>query len=550
MSNFVKTKSYNHGGIVMKTLFKFFAVIMLFAITGCSSAYKTTTDDIYFIPQTVRGGESTQLSQPEGGKTVEVVEVVNETAAYSQPANVSYVEHETAHYDDTAFYYSGNGSLSETEYQYDADGNIVINNYYYGDYYDFAYASRIRRFHRPYASFGYYDPFFTNMYFYMPHPHFYGVSIYMGYGAMPFYYPGYFAFSPWYSHWYWNPFFWRRSFHPFHPFGYWGSSYWAGYHAGYFAGLHNPWGYGYWGYYNYHYNSYDGSNYHYGPRGSMGSTVDRSSTGRYTGGTDSKDSFADRFEAQTRINDAGRREIITSVADQSMADAQQTTSRETAAAPERRPAEVQVQERAQALAAQQQSREAYQPASRIENYQAPARERYERTTSPRYTRPEQASPERQPADRGSNYTMPRTYTSPSHQQPSSPQMTRPAPATVRPPADSRPTRDQAAPQQRPQQQPTQRPAAHPTRTDRGQPSYTPPPSREPSRTTTSPARSTPQRSTTSPTRSTPTRSTASPARSTPSRSTASPARSTPSRSSGTSSRSSSSSSRSSGGRNR
>ncbi len=539
MINFVKTKSYNQGGRVMKSLFKFFAIIMMFAIAGCSSAYKTTTtDDIYYIPQTARGGETSQLSHPEGGKTVEVV---NETASYSQPVSGTYVEHETTAYEGNAYHYAGDQPVNDTtEYYYDEDGNVVINNnYYYGDYYDFAYSSRIRRFHRPYASFGYYDPFFTNMYFYMHNPHYYGVSIYMGYGAMPYYYPGYFAFSPWYSSWYWNPFFWHRGFH---PFGYWGSSYWAGYHAGYYAGMYNPYGYGYWGHYNYNYNSHDGSNYHYGPRGSMGSTVDRSSTGRYTESAASRESFAERFEARTTVNEDGRREIIADATDHRVTAAPQASGRESADVTSQRPAEARAHERVRELADEQQSREAYQPGRSIESYQTPARERYDRSTEPRYSRPQQASPDRQTPDRSTNYTMPRTYTSPSYQQPSSPQRTRPAQTTTRPPAETRPSREQTAPQQRPAQQP-QRPAAQPTRTDRGQPSYTPPPSRQPSRSTTSPARTTPPRSTAAPARSTPPRSTASPARSTPSRGSSTPARSS-------SSSSSSSRSSSSGGRNR
>src|SRR5690606_321261 len=53
---------------------------------------------------------------------------------------------------------------------YSPSGNgTVINNYYnqsydMDDYYDYMYASRIRRFRNPRTSFGYYDPFYTNAY--------------------------------------------------------------------------------------------------------------------------------------------------------------------------------------------------------------------------------------------------------------------------------------------------------------------------------------------------------------------------------------------------
>jgi hypothetical protein len=53
------------------------------------------------------------------------------------------------------------------------------------DYYDYEYASRVNRFHRP-IGVGYYDNYYTNMYTYNQNPMYYGTSIYSGYGwGMP-----------------------------------------------------------------------------------------------------------------------------------------------------------------------------------------------------------------------------------------------------------------------------------------------------------------------------------------------------------------------------
>lgn len=60
---------------------------------------------------------------------------------------------------------------------------IVENNYYYGDgdyIYDYYYASRIRRFHKPYVSYSYYNSYYTDCYWYTYEPSYRGMSIYLG----------------------------------------------------------------------------------------------------------------------------------------------------------------------------------------------------------------------------------------------------------------------------------------------------------------------------------------------------------------------------------
>ena len=573
----------------MKTLLKISGLLLILLMAGCSSTYRATGghDDVYYTPQVVRGGSDQQSPRTEG-RTAEVVDEYVEVTEIRERDRQA-----TTHGESAAFHYAGQEGEQDAdtlEYYYDEDGNmVIINNYYYGDYYDFSYASRIRRFHRPYVSFGYYDPFYTNMYWYTHNPHFYGMSIYMGFAPTPFYFGGY--YTSWHHRHFWRHYHWHR------PWWGWGpSSFWAGYHWGYMAGFHSGFwhpyyygygfGYGYWGsphwggYPYYYYNSFEGSTaYHYGPRGATGSTVGRTD-GRPSQAS-GRTSFAETFEERTRLDEEGRRQVLAvnetesrtaqadarreerrteSIGTDPAATTRPATQPDRVAAGEARPGQEaatrpSAPERQEPSARQREIREAYQPGRSIDSYRAPSRESYERVSRDRYTRPEQASPARtSESGRSSNYNMPRSYTSPSYQQPSTPQRSRPS-STTSPPAGTRPSRDEAAPgrsgQAQPATQPSTRPApppqqrptsTQPSRTDRGRPSYTPP-SRQPSRSTTSPARTSPSRSTTAPSR-----SNTSPSRSTP------PSRSSVGSSSGRSSSparsTSSSSSRSSGGRNR
>jgi hypothetical protein len=60
------------------------------------------------------------------------------------------------------------------EYNYDRDDYYYDDDEYdYYDDYDFYYSSRIRRFHRPYMAFDFFDPFYFD-------PFYYGVNVYIG----------------------------------------------------------------------------------------------------------------------------------------------------------------------------------------------------------------------------------------------------------------------------------------------------------------------------------------------------------------------------------
>jgi hypothetical protein len=132
------------------------------------------------------------------------------------------------------------------------------------DYYDYQYASRLRRFSSPVYGLGYYDNYYTNYYWYNQNPYYYGTSIYTSYnwwgpsyGCGPDYGFGmsynygwgnpYYGYSPYYYGY--NPY--NYGYNPY--MGY--NSYWQGYHNGYYSGWNGyPYGYGSpnngWGYYN------------------------------------------------------------------------------------------------------------------------------------------------------------------------------------------------------------------------------------------------------------------------------------------------------------
>ncbi len=135
---------------------------------------------------------------------------------------------------------------------------IVVNNYY--DDNDFYFASRINRFHRSYAVFDYYSPFYTDLYWYTYSPVSLGLSIYRGglgfsigynfgypiYYTSPYYYYDWDWYDPYYSYNYWgyDPYYyssWYWGYYPYYRYTYWcmpafyNYSFWGGW------GHHNSW---------------------------------------------------------------------------------------------------------------------------------------------------------------------------------------------------------------------------------------------------------------------------------------------------------------------
>lgn len=185
----------------------------------------------------------------------------------------------------------------------DANPNYKDREFKYDDYYDYEYATRVKRFNNNINGLSYYDNYYTNSYWYNQNPYNYGVSVYNGYSWWGSNYNNY-SYNPsvnFYNSWGWgygNQF--NSCYNGYNPYM---SAYSQGYNNGFNNGMYgnyygygNPYGYGngfgfgnYYGYGNYgynpygygynnpyyngwgYYNSYDNnSSYTYGPRTAHG----------------------------------------------------------------------------------------------------------------------------------------------------------------------------------------------------------------------------------------------------------------------------------------
>ncbi|MCF8258240.1 MAG: hypothetical protein K9J06_11835 [Flavobacteriales bacterium] len=241
----MKTVTHTANRLSLIGLFLAFGILS-------ASAQDGIYDDIYQAPPNDAG--STGTSNPLDGYST------YDQDDYYQPQNPSSTQ---------------NPSTSE---QYvDENGDTYITNNYYGDDdYDYMYASRINRFHRPIYGYGYYDPFYTNMYWYTYDPYFYGTSIYAAWGWGGFYSPFYrpWGYSMWGMSYGWNS--WGAGW-GYSPYCYGGHGMgWNNYGMGY----NNGYNHGYWnGYYDGlasgggYYNTYDqNSGIYYGHRGGAAGT--------------------------------------------------------------------------------------------------------------------------------------------------------------------------------------------------------------------------------------------------------------------------------------
>lgn len=213
----------------------------------------------------------------------------------------------------------------------DANPYYKDREFKYDDYYDYEYATRVKRFDNSINGLGYYDNYYTNSYWYNKNPYNYGVSVYNGYSWWGNSYNNY-SYNPsvnfynnngWgcnngYGYNGYNPYMsgYSSGFNYGYNFGYnngyygmpygnyfgFGYGYNSGY--GYNGGYGNPYGYNPYGYNgwnnNYgnngwgYYNGYDhNSSYTYGPRSSHGGGNDRQSSN--PGMRSTEDSYYNRY---------------------------------------------------------------------------------------------------------------------------------------------------------------------------------------------------------------------------------------------------------------
>lgn len=166
---------------------------------------------------------------------------------------------------------------TQKENELNSDPKYADREFSTEDYYDYEYASRLKRFHSYNPGLGYYDDWYTNQWYYNSYPYSWNNSIYG---------PGFNSFccNSWNSSWnstgmgglYSPGFGWSYGFSFGLGWGYQPYGYSSFYNPWYW---NNPWygnNYGWGGYYGYpywnnlYYNPYDVNTYHFGPRGNAG----------------------------------------------------------------------------------------------------------------------------------------------------------------------------------------------------------------------------------------------------------------------------------------
>lgn len=169
----------------------------------------------------------------------------------------------------------------------------------FSDYYNYLYSSRLRRFHRPYYSFGYYNNYFTNMYWYELNPYAWGTSIYLNSSWMlPF---GYTGWPGYYGNFGWGFGGYNMGW-PYSNYGwpYYGSNYYGlGFGYGYNSFYGHGYGYGYGS--GYYYNSLDRYSLYYKHRPTRGRIYNRPNRNQNT--------FGEMYEQRTFASRQDRSKI-------------------------------------------------------------------------------------------------------------------------------------------------------------------------------------------------------------------------------------------------
>ena len=139
----------------------------------------------------------------------------------------------------------------------DANPYYKDREFKYDDYYDYEYATRVRRFNNGITGLSYYDNYYTNSYWYNNNPYNYGISVYNGYSWWGSNYNNY-SYNPsvnFYNSWGWG---FGNQFNGFNGY----NPYMAGYMQGYNNGFNNGmWG-NYYGFGNPYGNGFGFGNHH------------------------------------------------------------------------------------------------------------------------------------------------------------------------------------------------------------------------------------------------------------------------------------------------
>ncbi len=268
------------GGNIMKTLpLAFIGVAILLA--SCSSSRYTAAseyDDVYYNPDLGQRKAAVVVDQPAvTSQQVMAAQPIQQEPVYaesqvSDTENLSdyekYKLQREAEMLGETYEPQGSEALYANQYEeYDSlnqvseygqeSAPVIINNYY-NDPNDYYYSSNLRRFSDDYYGWNYYDPYYTDLYFYTGSRLHWGMSMGWGY---PYYrggyYPSYWGYGGYYDSWY-SPWGWGGYYGGYYP--YYRSSYWGGYHWGYH---HGYWDSHYYGAgHHYHYGRLDNRHYY------------------------------------------------------------------------------------------------------------------------------------------------------------------------------------------------------------------------------------------------------------------------------------------------
>lgn len=198
-------------------------------------------DDVYYDPKNDKG-----LKNSSG--TI----YQNQFEKKSSPSNSGY---DDALPGNTDPYKYDDGSSADRSNKTDGYTTNTTRNsntsYYFDDDYDYYYTSRLRRFYAPSWGCGFWDPWYTDLFFYTGNPMFWGSNIYVS--VLP-------RWSWWrprqyvivYDYWGWNSWGWNQWYAPWNGFGWnnWGWNNWYG-------GGWNGWGWNNWAWNNGYWHGYN-----------------------------------------------------------------------------------------------------------------------------------------------------------------------------------------------------------------------------------------------------------------------------------------------------
>jgi hypothetical protein len=293
------------------------AIVLASCSTMRPAAY-SEYDDVYYNPSNVQN----QAAQAVAPATTVVTpqDAMNAQPIYQEPVAQGdeqlsdyekYKMQQEAEMLGESYTPEGSEALYSTQYQeidtagvYGQEKAAVIVNNYYNDPTDYYYASNLRRFSDTYYGWNYYDPYYTDLYWYTGSPFSWGITMgwgYPGWGmrfsyGYPYYSP-YYGYGGWYDPWYsWGGYY-GGYWGGYYPYWGYGGSYWNGYYNGFYSGL-------YYGSGNDYYN-----NYRYGRLSSRHSLGYSSRSNVITG--NSKTSLAGDPRYRSRTTSATRTETAT-----------------------------------------------------------------------------------------------------------------------------------------------------------------------------------------------------------------------------------------------